>query len=192
MINSIQGIVLHTGHESIVLEVGGIGIRLEVPTSVVEASPGVGKRLLLHTQLILREDSVSIYGFLDEEQRDLFNSVIKVSGVGPRLGLAMLSNLSIEVLQSAVANDQPEVLERVPGIGRKTAQKIVLDLKDRLKAPVSIVPITGKRDSEVIEVLTALGYTMIEAQAALKSIPPDASEEVEERVRLALQYFAHS
>lgn len=192
MIASIQGLVQHIDEESIVIETGGIGIHVEVPTSVINAAPAVGKTIFLYTQLIVREDSFNLYGFLSPEQRDLFNTLIKISGVGPQLGLAILSHISPEILNNAVANNQPEALTIVPGIGQKTAEKIVFFLKDRLEIPLLEIKPTSEVDSEVSAVLTTLGYTMVEVQAAIKSIPPDAPDSVEERIRLALQYFSSS
>jgi Holliday junction DNA helicase RuvA len=190
MIVSVQGLVQDIDEESIVLETGGVGIRIEVPLSVIDAAPAIGKTFLLYTQLIVREDSFNLYGFLSPEQRDFFNTLIKISGVGPQLGLAILSYLSPEVLHSAVANNQPETLTIVPGIGQKTAEKIVFFLKDRIEIHLAEVKPTSEVDSEVTAVLTSLGYSMVEVQAALRSIPSDATETVEERVRLALQYFS--
>jgi Holliday junction DNA helicase RuvA len=190
MIASIQGLVQHIDEESIVIETGGFGIHVEVPTSVLNAAPAVGKRIFLYTQLIVREDSFNLFGFLSPEQRDLFNTLIKISGVGPQLGLAILSHISPEILNSAVANNQPEALTIVPGIGQKTAEKIVFFLKDRLEIPLLEIKPTSEVDSEVSAVLTTLGYSMVEVQAAIKSIPPDAPDSVEERIRLALQYFS--
>ena len=190
MIVSVQGLVQDIDEESIVLETGGVGIRIEVPLSVIDAAPAIGKTFLLYTQLIVREDSFNLYGFLSPEQRDFFNTLIKISGVGPQLGLAILSHLSPEVLHSAVANNQPETLTIVPGIGQKTAEKIVFFLKDRIEIHLAEVKPPSEVDSEVTAVLTSLGYSMVEVQAALRSIPSDASESVEERVRLALQYFS--
>ena len=126
MIASIQGLVQHIDEESIVIETGGFGIHVEVPTSVINAAPAVGKTFFLYTQLIVREDSLNLYGFLSREQRELFNTLIKISGVGPQLGLAILSHISPEILNNAVANNQPEALTIVPGIGQKTAEKIIL------------------------------------------------------------------
>ena len=190
MIASVQGLVQHVDEGSIVLETGGIGIRIEVPISVLEASPAIGNSFLLYTQLIVREDSFNLYGFLSREQREHFNTLIKISGVGPQLGLAILSHLSSEILHNAVANNQPEALTIVPGIGRKTAEKIVFFLKDRLEIPIVGVQAPTAVDNELMGVLTGLGYSMVEIQAALKSLPQDAPEAVEERLRLALQYFA--
>jgi Holliday junction DNA helicase RuvA len=190
MIASVQGRVQYFDEFSIVLETGGIGIRIEVPSIVFDVAPAIGKSLLLHTQLIVREDSLTLYGFLSREQRELFNTLIKISGVGPQLGLAILSHISPELLHNAIANNQPEALTIVPGIGRKTAEKIIFFLKDRLEIAVIGDQVPTVIDNEVLAVLAGLGYSMVEIQAALKSIPQDAPEAVEERVRLALQFFA--
>jgi Holliday junction DNA helicase RuvA len=189
MITTLHGIIQQLDIDSLVLEVGGVGIQVEVPAPVIEAAPGIGKPFLLHTRLVVKDDSLEIYGFLNQEQRELFNLLTKISGVGPKLGLAILSNLSPEMLQGAVANDQPEVLASVPGIGAKTARKIAFHLKDRLEIPADLMLGPSEIDNEVLEALTTLGYSLMEAQAALKSLPKDAPEDVEMRVRLALKYF---
>ena len=190
MIASVQGLVQHVDEDSIVLETGGIGILIEVPTTVHDHSPGVGKNLLLYTQLIVREDALNLYGFITREQRELFNTLIKISGVGPQLGLAIISHISPEILHNAIANNQPEALTIVPGIGKKTAEKIIFFLKDKLEISVVTDQAPTELDNEVIGVLSGLGYSMVEIQAALKSMAQDAPESVEERVRIALQYFA--
>jgi len=190
MIASVQGLVQHIDEGSMIVEVGGVGLRLEVPTSVLDTAPTIGRTIQLYTRLIVREDAIHLYGFTSPEQRDLFNTLLKVNGVGPQLGLSILSHISPEILQSAVANKQPEALTVVPGIGLKTAEKIVFFLKDRLKMPLEELKPTFLRDTEVTTVLTSLGYSMSEIQAALKSIPADSPESIEERVRLALKYFS--
>lgn len=192
MISSVQGLVQYLDQGSVVLEVGGIGVQILVPASVHQVCPGVGKPFLLHTQLIVREDAISLYGFINPEQRELFNTLIKVDGIGPRLSLAILSHLSPEILENAVAAQQSEVLTNVPGVGRKTAEKIVFYLKDRLKAPLMGLSAPSEMDGEVLSALTTLGYSLLEAQAALKAIPADAPENIEDRIRMALRYFAHS
>ena len=153
---------------------------------------GVGRGVFLHTYLIVREDALTLYGFSSEEQRALFELLLTVQGVGPRLGLAVLSSLSLDVLRSAVAQEQAEVLDRVPGVGRKTAEKIVFALKDKLGAGVGLGVLTpvSDVDTEVIGAMTALGYSVVEAQAAVQAIPKGQGQDVEDRIRLALQYFS--
>lgn len=190
MISSVRGVVQAIGDEQLVLELGGVGLTLHVPHSVLEHSPGVGRTMFLHTYLAVREDALNLYGFSSQDQRELFTELIQVSGIGPRLALAVLSTLSLDSLRMAVGNNQPEALERVPGIGKKTAEKMVFQLKDRIAfAPPAAGP-PGELDDEVLSVLTALGYSMLEAQSAVRSLDSNGDESVEERVRQALRYFA--
>ncbi len=190
MIDSLQGIVRRLGEGELVLEVGGVGLRVAVPSSVLEQAPAPGEPFFLHTHLVVREDSLTLYGFTSPEQRELFRLLMAVDGVGPRLALAALSHLSGDMIRNAVAHEQPEVLARVPGIGRKTAEKIVFHLRDRLQPAEVALRAPSPVDTEVVSVLTALGYSLVEAQAAVQSLPEDAPEDVEARVKLALRYFA--
>jgi holliday junction DNA helicase RuvA len=192
MISSLRGTVLSITPDVLVVEVGGIGFKVLVPTSVAEAAEGVGRTVSLHTHLAVREDALTLYGFGSEEQRALFELLLGVNGVGPRVALAVISTLSPDVLRRAVAHEQPEVFNRVPGVGKKTAEKIVFHLKDRIGKEFGLGAITAvsDQDTEVLAALTVLGYSLVEGQAALQSIPKDAPDDVEERVRLALRYFA--
>jgi Holliday junction DNA helicase RuvA len=193
MISSLRGTVLQINPpDSLVVEVGGVGFKVSVPASVFDDLGGVGHTAFLHTYLMVREDALALYGFTTDEQRALFELLLTVQGVGPRLGLAILSSLSLDVLRRAVAQEQAEVIDRVPGVGRKTAEKIVFTLKDKLGAEVGLGAITrvSDVDTEVLAALTALGYSVVEAQAAVQSIPKGEGKDVEERIRLALQYFA--
>lgn len=190
MISSLRGIVQHVGDQQLVLEVGGVGIQLAVPVSVLEDLPAVGNPYFLHTHLIVREDALTLYGFSSQEQREIFLELLKVSGIGPRLALAVLSNMSIDTLRLAIANNQPDAIVGVPGIGKKTAERLVFQLKDRIAFAPGVDGEPSEIDAEVLAVLTALGYSMTEAQSAVRSVVADAPESVEERVRLALQYFA--
>ncbi len=190
MIRSIRGIVLNIGEGELTLEVGGIGLRIAITGSVHAAGPEVGKPFFLHTYLSVREDELSLYGFQSAEERGLFEVLLGVSGIGPKLAISVLSNISPDVLRSAVANNQPEILTRVPGIGKKTGEKIIFHLKDILTAPTVEIRATSDVDTEVLGVLTGLGYSLVESQTAVQAIPEDAKEDIEERVRLALQYFS--
>ncbi len=191
MIATVRGTVERIGPGELVVDVGGIGLRLAVTAGVLQQAPQPGQSIFLHTAFIVREEAISLYGFASLEERQLFDLLLQVSGIGPRLALSILSSLSPELLRTAVGQAQPEILTRVPGIGRKTADKIVFELKDKLEAPAlgGLQPPSGA-DTEVLQVLTALGYSVVEAQAALQSIPAEAPSSVEERVRLALQHFS--
>lgn len=190
MIDIVTGLVVEQGDDWIVMMVGGVGLRVDVTRTVLQNIER-GKPMKIYTHLLVREDLLALYGFIDQQERALFETLLSVSGVGPRLALLTLSTLSREHLQNAVARDEPKVLTRVPGIGKKTAEKIVFELKDKLQKTLGDAPILiSDVDADVIDALTALGYSIVEAQSALQSLPPDAPEEVEERVVLALQYFA--
>jgi len=190
MIATLRGEVAQVEDNAIILEVGGVGLRLHVPATN-RGRLKSGDTAFLFTYLAVREDALTLYGFETQAERDLFTMLISVDGIGPRIGLAVLSTLTIEAVQMAVSTEQSEILARVPGIGRKTAQKIVLYLHDRLKPADALARVAAlsDQDSEVLAALTALGYSVVEAQAALQSIPKEAPAEVEERLRLALQYF---
>jgi len=190
VIVSLRGVVQHIGDDELILEVGGVGLRVAVPRSVLQDMPEVGQPLFLLTHLVVRESSLSLFGFSTTEQKELFELLIQVRGIGPRLALAVLSHLSPDVLRSAVARDQPEVLARVPGVGRKTGQKIIFHLKDRLATTLEDIGVPSEVDTEVLSVLTALGYSLVEAQAALQFIPDSAPQDIEERVMFALKFFA--
>jgi Holliday junction DNA helicase RuvA len=190
LIASLRGVVQHIGEEDVVIEVGGVGLLVTVPHSLL-ADVVLGKPIFLLTQLVVRESSFSLYGFSNTDQRGLFNLLMQVSGVGPRLALAVLSNLSVDVIKGAVVNDQSEVLTRVPGVGGKTADKIIFFLKDRMKAPLEGLEMPSGVDTEVLGVLTTLGYSLVEAQTAIQAIPDGTSHDIEERVRLALSYFSN-
>ncbi len=190
MISTLRGVVQHVGPGEAIVEVGGVGLRLLVPRSVVESGAAVGKVVFLHTHLVVREDSLTLFGFPSLEQRELFEVLLQVSGVGPKLALAVLSNMSPDALRAAVAGGQPEALDRVPGVGRKTAERIVLHLKDKFTVPGAGAPILVPADTDVLAALTSLGYSLVEAQSAVQSLPSDAPEDPEGRVRMALRYFA--
>jgi len=145
----------------------------------------------LFTYLHVRENELSLYGCSSEEELSLFELLLSVSGVGPKVAMSMLSAMSADALCLAIAQEQPEFLTRVPGVGKRTAEKIVFDLKDKVTAeagPAGLASLTHA-DTEVIDALTSLGYSIVEAQRAVQSIPPEVTA-VEGRLRLALAYFA--
>lgn len=191
MIASIQGKVASTGRDHVVIVTGGIGYKIFVPFPTLERVDTTNETFL-HTTLIVREDMMALYGFATSTERETFDILLSISGVGPKMALAILSTLSLDNLRNAVVSDRAETLTRVPGIGKKTAQKILIELKDKLKVGLDAVPVSGFDDvnSDVIDTLVALGYSIVEAQTAIQSLPMDAPPSVEERVRLALQYFA--
>lgn len=191
MIASISGTVQDVLSDGLVVEVGGIGLKVFVPAGRRdELRPG--ERVTLYTQLIVRQDLLALYGFESKEGREYFNLLLGVDGVGPRLALAALSTLSTDAIRRAVFHEQGEVFSRVPGVGKRTAQKILLHLQGRLPAEAGMerVEAVSEADAEVLAALTGLGYSVVEAQSALQAIGRQAGQDVEERLRLALQYFS--
>lgn len=151
----------------------------------------MGESIILHTRLIVREDAWLLCGFETKENRDYFNLLLGVNGIGSRLAMLILSTLTTDAIRRAVFNEQVELFNRVPGIGKKTAQKILLYLQDRLPEGEAFGRIAALSDvdSEVLSALTALGYSVVEAQSALQFIPRDTPQDLEARLRIALQYF---
>ena len=190
MIASLSGKILEINDDSLVVGVGGVGLNVYLPAQTRQRLRP-GEEVHLHTYLVVREDLLALYGFESKEERRIFELLLSVSGVGPRLALAALSTLSPDAIRRAVFHEQAEVFSRVPGVGKKTAQKILLHLQDRFPemAGLDMVSHVSDVDAEVISALTALGYSIVEAQAALQAIPPDTPQDIEERLRKALGYF---
>lgn len=191
MISRLSGTVWSVGDNHLVIRAGGVGFYVEVPTNVLEQTGEPGQPVELFTHLHVRENQLALYGFLTQDELSLFHLLISVSGVGPKVALAMLSTVSPDALRQSVLAEQPSLLTRVPGIGTKTARAIIFHLKDKIApAGPEAVPLLSDTDADVIAALTTLGFSLVEAQAALQSLPRDADMAVEERVRQALSYFA--
>ncbi len=190
MIASLSGTVLKIEDNALVVAIGGVGVRVFVPRTVLEDVGGLGRALRLHTHLIVRETELTLYGFVTEEDLQLFELLLSVNGVGPKVALAILGTLTPETLRSAVLREEPAVLQRVPGIGKKTAERILFQLRDKmdLADAKAGVPLVSDVDADVIDVLTALGFSIVEAQSALQNIPRDVTG-IDERVQRALQYL---
>jgi Holliday junction DNA helicase RuvA len=191
MISSINGRIIDKDVHSLVVEVGGVGLEINAPADLCRAAE-IGSVISLKTHLVVRENELSLYGFATREEREFFIMLIGVNGVGPRLALAVLSTLVPNAIRRAVFAEQAEVFSRVPGVGKTTAQKILLHLKNKIKDVdgLEAAAALDDLDTEVIGALTSLGYSIVEAQAALQSIPKDAPRDVEQRLRLALAYFS--
>ena len=188
MIASLSGQLLEIGRDHVVVGVGGVGLRVLVPRTVLENTGGVGRAIRLHTHLLVRENELALFGFRDEGDLQLFELLLGISGIGPKVALAILSTLSPELLKSAIMREETGVLQRVPGIGKKTAERIMFQLRDKLDftADASSMPFITDVDADVIEVLTSLGFSIVEAQTALQRLPRDV-EDINARVQLALQ-----
>lgn len=190
MIATIQGTILQLDGSGLVIGVGGIGLRVFTPRNVLEKARGVGHTIHLHTHLIVRETELTLYGFDSADDLQLFELLLGVNGVGPKVALSILGTLSPELLKSAVMREDAAVLQRVPGIGKKTAERIMFQLRDKLDMTLisTATPLVSDVDADVIDVLTGLGFSIVEAQSALQNIPRDVSG-IDERVQLALQYL---
>jgi Holliday junction DNA helicase RuvA len=195
VISRLRGAALTVKPPIAVVDVGGVGYKLICSQAALE-SLAPGRPCDLHTHMIVREDDISLYGFISEEEVDLFLLLLSVQGVGARTAIAMLSKLSPQMLRSAIVNQQTETLSRVPGIGKKTAEKIVFALKDKLGgldvapgAEVAAGATLTASDAEVIAALTSLGYSIAEAQAAFASLPRGEKLDLEEKIRRCLAFF---
>lgn len=191
MIASLSGRLQEVNSDSIIVDVGGMGFLVNIPAPWRDQLRP-GESIFLHTYLVVREDALSLYGFETHEGRELFTLLLGVNGVGPRLALAVLSNLTPDAIRRAVFHEQAEVFQRVPGVGKQTAQKILLHLENRIRMAPGLEPVAALSDvdGEVLAALATLGYSVVEAQSALQTIPRDAPQDVETRLRLALQYFS--
>ncbi len=190
MISTLRGEITHIEENAVTVEVGGVGLHVFVPAPL-RSRLRTGETALLYTHLVVREDALTLYGFETQADRELFRMLLGVSGVGPKVSLAVLSTLTVETVQRAVMNEESEILSRVPGVGKRTAQNIVLHLHGKIRPSDALeqVAAMSDRDSEVLAALTALGYSVVEAQTAIQSLPKDAPVDVEERLRMALTYF---
>jgi holliday junction DNA helicase RuvA len=195
MIRTVSGRVIAVGKSHLVVEVGasgaGIGLRVFVPEPTL-ARYRVDMPVTLHTHLQVRENDLSLYGFESTEELSIFELLLNVNGVGPKVALSTLSTLTPDALQLAVANKEPALVARVPGVGKRTAEKIVLELQGKLTPTGSALEQLAHTidiDSEVFDALTALGYSIIEAQRAVQKIPAGVVG-VEERLRAALSQFS--
>ncbi|MEK6222440.1 MAG: Holliday junction branch migration protein RuvA [Chloroflexota bacterium] len=191
MISSLTGVLTDIADNSLTVEIGGVGMRVFAPANLQDEVQ-IGQVISLHTHLIVRETELSLYGFKTKEERHFFNLLIGVSGIGPRIALAALSTLSPNAIRSAIFQEQPEILGQVPGIGKMTAQKMVLHLKNKIGEVDGMEEVAGmdETDTELIAALTAMGFSIIEAQSAVQFIPNDTPDDLEIRLKLALQYFS--
>jgi Holliday junction DNA helicase RuvA len=191
VIASLTGTVSVTGKGFVVLQVGGVGLQVFVPQTLLAGPCAPGQDVTLFTHLHVRENELALYGCGSEEELALFRLLLGVSGIGPKVALAILSTLPPDQLQAAIAHEDVTALARVPGIGPKTARKMVFNLKDKVAAglsPRAPVPALTEEDADLIAALTGLGYSVVEAQEAIGALPREPLS-LEERVRLALAYF---
>lgn len=195
MIGRLQGILIHKEPPSLVLDVQGVGYEIEAPMSTFYDLPATGERVVLYTHLVVREDAHLLYGFSREAQRRLFRSLLKVNGVGPRVALAILSGLTDDEFVRAIADEDIARFTRVPGIGRKTAERLIVEMRDKLDAVSPAVgaarPVERPADpvQEAISALIALGYKPQEASRAVGRVPSEGLSS-EDLIRQALKLIA--
>ena len=191
MIASLEGKLESLGGDWAVININGIGFQVFLPTVTLSELGSVGSTVKLYTHLHLREDNVTLYGFASSDELELFKTLINVSGLGPRMALAMLSTMDTEQLVIAIASGNADLLTSIPGIGTKMANRLVLELKDKIGISLVTTPMVelAQTNSDVLAALTALGYSASEATRALASLPHDQELNLEEKVRLALTYF---
>ncbi|MFC1914326.1 Holliday junction branch migration protein RuvA [Chloroflexota bacterium] len=191
MISSLQGKLESLGSDWAIINVGGIGFQVYLPTSELSSLGAVGEEVKLFTHLHLREDNVALYGFASAEELALFQMLLGVSGLGPRLALAMLSAMKVEQLTMAIVTGSTDLLTTVPGVGKKVASRLILELKEKIGAGWVITPDTelARENADVLAALTSLGYSAAEATRAVATLPPSPGLKLEEKIKLALQYL---
>jgi Holliday junction DNA helicase RuvA len=191
VIASLKGTLQALVSDGAVIDVHGLGFRVFMPTSTLSTLGAIGDEVELHTHLHLREDNATLYGFATPEELGLFQTLIGVSGLGPKLALSMLSVMSVEKLAMAIASSAADLLSEVPGIGKKTANRIILELKEKVAAGwlTTPPPEFAEENAEVLAALTSLGYSVREASHAVATLPAEQNLSLEEKIKLALQYF---
>jgi len=184
VIARVRGTLVENDFESVVIDVGGLGYELAVTPRTLAGLPGLGEEVVLHTHLHVREDQMSLFGFDTRADKDLFSTLIGISGVGPKVAMAILATLTYEQLRLAVSSDDIATLTEVPGIGKRSAQKLLLELKPKLDVVDGVTAPSGPM-AEVREALTGLGYGPDEIRGTLAGMPDDLT--VEEMLRLSLR-----
>ena len=193
MIAALTGLLESRSQDSVVINVGGVSFLVHVPTTTAQDCGDIGQTVVLYTHLYVREDALSLYGFLSPDQRDFFERLLAISGVGPRVALSLLSALPLPDLERAIESGDVDRLTRVPGVGKKTSARLVLELKGKL----DFSQIAGRpsapppASAEVLAALTNLGYPPAAAQDAIQSLPADPTLDTANKVRLALRYLAN-
>jgi holliday junction DNA helicase RuvA len=184
MIGSLKGTIQHKGSNYVILETAGVGYKVFV-TPTLMFTLKVGDSLSVVTLTYVREDQLTLYGFETLPELEFFELLLTVSGVGPKSGLGIMSLASLDMIKSAIVSEDPSVFTKVSGIGRKTAERVIIELKDKLKDQASSAPV-AKEHSDALDALLALGYSQQEARDALKAVPAD-TKNLQDKVKLALK-----
>lgn len=193
MIGRITGILAEKQPPHVLVDVGGIGYEIDVPMSTFYNLPANGERITLYTHLTIREDAHLLYGFGTDAERQAFRQLLKVSGIGAKTALSVLSGMSVTDLANAIAAQETGRITKVPGIGKKTAERLLLELRDKFSAAVATVSTAGappSSEADILNALSALGYNDKEALWAVKQLTPDAS--VSDGIRQALKFLSKS
>lgn len=189
MIGRLTGVIAEKAPPQVLIDVNGVGYEVDVPMSTFYNLPNLGERTSLLTHFVVREDAQILFGFGSAQERETFRQLIRISGVGPRTALSILSGLSVGELAQAVSLQEAGRLTRIPGIGKKTAERLMLELKGKLGADLALpANVASEAQADVLQALVALGYSDKEAAAALKALPPDVG--VSEGIKLALKALA--
>jgi Holliday junction DNA helicase RuvA len=191
MIAGLHGKLESVGSDWVIIDVVGIGFQVYMPTSSLSILGAIGDEVKLYTHLHLREDNATLYGFASTDELGLFQSLIGVSGLGPRLALAMLSTMSVDKLTMAIATGSTDLLTVVPGIGKKVAERLILELREKIGAGWITTPAAqlAQENTDVLAALTSLGYSVAEANRAVATLPPSADLSLEEKIKQALHYL---
>ena len=190
MIGRIQGILVEKNFPQVIISCGGVGYEVDVPMSTFYPLPRTGEEVTLLTHLVVREDAHLLFGFLSANERAAFRQLLKISGVGPKVALSVLSGMSVEDLAAAVSSEDAARLTKVPGIGKKTAERLVLELRDKLPrvAVATQAQAASAANTDVVNALLGLGYNEREASSAVKQLPADLP--LADAIRQALKQLA--
>jgi Holliday junction DNA helicase RuvA len=191
MIASLQGVIDAVSKDGMIVNVNGIGFKVAVTTSVLSEYGSIGREVKLYTHFHIREDDMSLFGFASLDEMKLFETLISVSGLGPKTGMAMLSALSGEQIAMAIASGSVETLTTIPGIGKKTADRLILELKDKVGGVLMSTPAgrAAQDNADVVSALVSLGYSVPETTKAVSALPTGKKLTLEEKVKLTLQYL---
>jgi Holliday junction DNA helicase RuvA len=192
MIAAVEGVLVAKGNNCVTVKAGPVSFLISVPGSTAAKLGRPGNPVFLHTHLHVREDNISLFGFSSAQELALFEQLITVSGIGPKVALALLTTLTAEQIGSAILGGNADLLSQVPGIGKKTAGRIIIDLKTKLEKgwEGEVVSAVLQADSDAVAALTGLGYSIREATQALSSIAQSEGMTLEEKVKLALQQLS--
>ena len=190
MIAGLYGTLESRGTNRAIIKVGGVSLQVYIPASTLSTLGAIGDEVHLHTHLYLKEDNLTLYGFASPQELELFQMLIGVTGVGPKASLAMLSAMNANDLALAIATENADLLSQAPGVGKKMANRLVLELKGKLESVWVGAAVSGEGNAEVIAALVNLGYSPSEAASAVAAIPDSPDLTIEDKIRLALQHLA--